>query len=66
MTAYEVTVKVLVHGPKNYTRSVEKLVHSLVQEELVGADEGEGVLHIVGASVDEGITKVFHDVKEGP
>ena len=64
MTAYEVTVKVLVHGPPNYVRAVEKLVHSLVQEELPGADEGEGVLRIVGASVDEGITKVFNNVKE--
>lgn len=64
MTAYEVTVKVLVHGPKNYTRSAEKLVHSLVQEELPGADEGQGALRIIGASVVEGVTKVFHDVKE--
>jgi hypothetical protein len=59
MVGYQVTVTVLVQGPENYTRSAEKLVHSLVQEELPGADEGQGELKVIGASAIFGKTKII-------
>ena len=45
---YQVTVKVLVKGPKEHVNAAGRFVHELAQEVLVGAVSDE--LSIVGAS----------------
>jgi hypothetical protein len=53
---YEITVKVLVKGPKDlqYMRTAEKLVHGLAQDLLVGnsVQVPDGEVTIIGASAD--------------
>lgn len=59
MVAYEVSVTVLVQGPENYTRTAEKVVHSLVQEMLPDAEVGKDELKVIGASAVFGKTKII-------
>jgi hypothetical protein len=52
---YEVTVKVLVVAPENYSRAVEKVVHGIAQEFFPGMeiDDMGPTSRIVGASAIE-------------